>query len=125
MSTRTEITLIDDLDGSPADGPVLFALDRQAYEIDLSAANETALRDSLARFIAVARKISAGKRQRPPAGVAAATRQLSADGAAHRAEVRAWGIAHPREVAAAGLPPTAERGRIAAGLFALYDERAR
>ena len=36
MATKIETLFIDDLDGSPANGTVRFALDGTSYEIDLS-----------------------------------------------------------------------------------------
>lgn len=61
---RITTELVDDLDGTvigPADGgTVTFALDGASYEIDLGRANQQALRDSLAPFIAKAR--STGRR---------------------------------------------------------------
>jgi len=49
MAQKIQLLLIDDLDGSPADGTVGFALDGTCYEIDLSAEHARALRDALAR----------------------------------------------------------------------------
>ena len=56
MAQKHIVQLIDDLDGSPADETVSFALDGSAYEIDLSAKNATMLRDSLASYVANARR---------------------------------------------------------------------
>lgn len=36
MAQRVEVTLVDDLDGSPAERTVTFALDGQEFEIDLN-----------------------------------------------------------------------------------------
>ena len=66
--------LIGDLDGDAADETVSFALDGSYYEIDLSAKNAGKLRDSLANYVANARRASrsafrsAGgpRRGRPP-----------------------------------------------------------
>jgi hypothetical protein len=72
---------IDDVDGSAASQTITFGIDRQRFEIDLSDANATALRDLLAPYIA------AGRRTRPSprrdgderAGRVRARRQPSAD----------------------------------------------
>jgi hypothetical protein len=72
---------IDDVDGSAASQTITFGIDRQRFEIDLSDANATALRDVLAPYIA------AGRRTRPRprregaerAGRERARRQPSAD----------------------------------------------
>ena len=48
VAQRVEVVLVDDVDGGPADETVQFALDGVSYEIDLNAANATALREALA-----------------------------------------------------------------------------
>jgi hypothetical protein len=50
MARKTQVVLIDDIDGGKADETVKFALDGQAYEIDLSAAHAKELRDALEKF---------------------------------------------------------------------------
>jgi hypothetical protein len=35
MATKTQVVLVDDLTGDPADTTVKFALDKTEYEIDL------------------------------------------------------------------------------------------
>jgi Lsr2 len=39
MATKTQVVLVDDLTGDPADTTVKFALDKTEYEIDLSNEN--------------------------------------------------------------------------------------
>jgi hypothetical protein len=56
MAQQVNVKFVDDLDGSAAAGTVSFALDGRAYEIDLSDDNAAKLRDSLALFVAAARK---------------------------------------------------------------------
>ena len=56
MATKTETLLIDDLDGSPAEGTVRFALDGTSYAIDLSGEHAQALREALSRFTSAARR---------------------------------------------------------------------
>ena len=58
MAQRTQVLLIDDLDGSSADETVAFGLDGSAYEIDLSANNADQFRKSLASYVANGRKSS-------------------------------------------------------------------
>ncbi len=70
MAQKVNIILVDDLDGGSADENVRFGLDGASYEIDLSAANAAELRSSLERFIAAARKTSAGRATRTKAAVA-------------------------------------------------------
>lgn len=56
MARRTEIILIDDLDGGKGDETISFGLDGTEYEIDLSKENAGKLRLALGQFIAVARE---------------------------------------------------------------------
>ena len=56
MAQQVNVKFVDDLDGSDAAGTVSFAIDGRAYEIDLSEDNAARLRDSLASFVAAARK---------------------------------------------------------------------
>lgn len=49
------MSLIDDLDGQVANETVTFGLDGKSYEIDLSDANASKLRDALAVYVAAAR----------------------------------------------------------------------
>lgn len=82
MARRTSVSLVDDLDESPADETVEFGVDGAAYEIDLSEANAAKLRDSLASFVAHARRAGGGRRSgtrasRPAAGPAAGSAAAS------------------------------------------------
>ena len=58
MAQHVDVKFVDDLDGSDAAGTVSFGIDGRAYEIDLSDDNAAKLRESLASFIAAARKSS-------------------------------------------------------------------
>ena len=55
MAKVTEVRLVDDRDKGPADETVSFGLDGKSYTIDLSTNNATALRETLAEWIADAR----------------------------------------------------------------------
>jgi hypothetical protein len=60
VAQKTTVTLIDDMDGkSPADETVRFALDGQAYEIDLTGDNALKLRLALAGYMQHGRKAPA------------------------------------------------------------------
>jgi hypothetical protein len=108
MAQKVQVTLVDDLDGTTtADETVSFALDGQAYEIDLTSANAAKLRDALAPYVGSARK--AGGR----AGRSA--RRAARGGDSRVAEIRAWAKAQ-------GLAVN-ERGRIPADIVAKYDAR--
>ena len=96
MAQRVKIILEDDLDGSAADETVTFGLDGVSYEIDLSAANATRLRDDLASWVGHAR-------------VAA-----KADKRTDLAAVREWARQNGHQVS--------DRGRISAEIQAAYDK---
>lgn len=51
MAERIQVELVDDIDGSPAQQTVTFALDGVTYEIDLSEQHARRLRTLLARYI--------------------------------------------------------------------------
>jgi hypothetical protein len=108
MAQRVNIVLEDDLDGSPADETVTFALDGVTYEIDLNDSNAAKLRDAMAPYIGHARR-STGRqstgRGRTPSGTAA-KRDL--------ADVREWARRNGHQVS--------ERGRISAEVQAAYDK---
>ena len=118
MATRTEILLLDDIDGSTADGTVQFGLDGQPYEIDLNPQHADELRDALAKYIGVARKVSAAPSRN---GKSARVRSASSPSADRRRLVRAWAKANPKALAAIGIQPISDRGRIAGPIFTLYD----
>lgn len=105
MALKTVITLTDDLDGSPADETVKFALDGVSYEIDLHKSNAEKLRNALKPFREAARK-APSPRSRRGSRASSTDRQRSA-------RIRAWAKQH-------GLP-VSERGRISASLAAAYD----
>ena len=109
MAQKVLYMLTDDLDGSPAEETVAFALDGSSYEIDLSGKNATALRKGLDKFVAGARKVP-----RPTGDNRG--RSLSAR-SPRRAEaepkaVRTWAHEH-------GIP-ISRRGPIAAEIIEQY-----
>jgi Lsr2 len=104
MAQRTQVLLIDDLDGSSADETVAFGLDGSAYEIDLSAKNANQLRKSLASYVAHGRKsalIRGNARRRSGAATIADT-----------ADVRSWARDNGYAVN--------DRGRLAAEVVDAY-----
>jgi uncharacterized membrane protein len=107
MAQRTQVLLIDDLDGSSADETLWFGLDGSSYEIDLSAENASVLRAALADYVANGRKISGGRgnvRRR----ASGSSRNSSLD----TADVRAWARANGYSVN--------DRGRIALEIVEAY-----
>jgi hypothetical protein len=109
MAQKVQTLLIDDLDGSEAEGTVQFGLDGSNYEIDLSTKNAAALRKSLARYVEASRKISVSRR--PNRG-----RRSPDSNAVNNTEVREWARAQGMEVK--------ERGRIPAELVVKFKAAA-
>ena len=112
MAQKVDVKFIDDLDGTEAAGTVAFGLDGRTYEIDLSDDNAARLRDSLATFVAAARR-SGGTPRR------GRTPRATADGAPSRANreetaaIRTWARENGHEVS--------ERGRIPKAVVQAYQ----
>lgn len=100
MATRIVTTLIDDLDGSVADETVRFGLDGADYEIDLSQANASVLREKVTVFAEAARKSKTTVR--------AANKRNS-----RTQLIRAWALENGYAVK--------DRGQIRAGIVAAYE----
>lgn len=69
MARKTNIELVDDVNGEQADQTVTFGLDGVTYEIDLSDENASKLRDDFGPWAESARRI-AGRRKRGTASTA-------------------------------------------------------
>jgi hypothetical protein len=108
VAQKIQVLLIDDLDGTEAEGTVRFGLDGTEYEIDLNAEHAQALRDALARYVSAARR-AGGDARRP----ARAGRRASGSGL-NPTEVREWAKAQGIEVK--------DRGRVPAELAARFKE---
>ncbi len=106
VSQKIQVLLIDDLDGSEAEGAVRFGLDGMEYEIDLNAEHAQALREALARYVSAARP--AGVRPRRPAR---GGRRAPVSGP-NPTEVREWAKAQGIDVK--------DRGRVPAELVARF-----
>jgi hypothetical protein len=106
MAQKIQTLFIDDLDGSPAEGTVRFALDGAHYEIDLNPVHAKDLRTALARYTEAARKITGGTR-RP----ARNTGKTAADGLS-TTEIRDWAKANGFDIK--------ERGRVPADVIAKF-----
>jgi hypothetical protein len=95
---KVEITLVDDLDGSPADETVHFGLDGNHYEIDLGEANAARLREVLAPYVDAARRSNAYSSAEAPAIRAWAADNgfhVSERGRLHSEVIEAYRAAHP------------------------------
>lgn len=110
MAKRVHVVLEDDLDGTPAQETVSFALDGSSYEIDLSSANADEFRDVLARYVGAARRPDASSRPRSvkprPAGASVDREQIKA--------IRDWARRNGH--------PVSDRGRIAAPIVEAFNQ---
>ncbi|MEE1622083.1 Lsr2 family protein [Zafaria sp. Z1313] len=95
MARKVEITLVDDLDGTPAVETVQFGLDGSHYEIDLGPENAARLRGFLAGFIEAGRRSNAYSAAEAPA-------------------IRAWAAEHGY--------PVSERGRLNSEVIGAYRD---
>jgi hypothetical protein len=82
MVQRTEVQLIDDLDGKEIPTgkgeTVLFAIDGTSYEIDLHGRNAAALRKTLAVYVAAARPVKPSRGARRHQATEPDVRQIKA-----------------------------------------------
>ena len=104
MATKIQTLLIDDLDGSPAEGTVRFALDDTSYEIDLSGDHTQALREALSPFTGAARRA-------PGTRSPARTRRKPSASDPDSTQIRDWARSQGIDVkTAAGYPPSSSWG---------------
>jgi len=106
MAQKVQTFLVDDLDGSDAEGTALFGLDGTQYEIDLSMDHAKELRTTLARYIDAGRRVTGTVRRVGQNGRKAAASITS------NTEVRIWAKAQGLEVK--------ERGRVSGDILARY-----
>jgi len=111
LVTRTYMT--DDLDGSEGDvSTVQIALDNTSYEIDLGAANQARLRESLAKYLDAATEVRTkpvtrrGKKSAPVATARPDKAQTQA--------IRDWARANGHNVSNRGRIPVAVQEAFAA-----------
>lgn len=105
MARKTQVILIDDIDGSEATQTVSFALDGVAYEIDLGDAHAEQLREQLGTWATSGRRI--GGRRTPGA------RRTTPGDRERTARIREWARENGHEVSS--------RGRIATSIVDAYD----
>jgi hypothetical protein len=123
MAQRTIVQLTDDLDGKPIpDGKgetIRFGLDRTDYEIDLTDKNAKALRETVSKYVAAARRTGSGTRgagnRRRTGGRGTAGRGANEASRNYDPKaVRAWAESQGIEVS--------QRGRVPADLIAKFQE---
>ncbi|MCD0444229.1 Lsr2 family protein [Glycomyces sp. A-F 0318] len=109
MARKTQVVLIDDIDGGKAEETVKFALDGQAYEIDLSAAHAKELRTVLEKFQEAGTRLgrySLGGARGPVRAASAASRRPSVDREQNKA-IREWAERNGKQVSPRGRIPQA------------------
>src|SRR5690625_7411297 len=70
MARKTQVLLVDDIDGTDATNTVTFGLDGVAYEIDLNDDNARQLRSELEKWTAPARRTGGRARRGTVGGTA-------------------------------------------------------
>ncbi|HEV2639582.1 MAG TPA: Lsr2 family protein [Actinocrinis sp.] len=107
MAQQVVVTLVDDLDGTPADEVVRFGLNGVQHEIDLSTANAEKFRAMLAPYIAAAR------RDTPAKAAAGKAARKDAAPTVNTSEVREWAKSAGIEIS--------DRGRIASDVLVKFQ----
>jgi hypothetical protein len=105
MAQKIQTLFIDDLDGSPAEGTVRFALDGTSYEIDLSTGHAQALRAALSSYAGAARPEPGTRRPARP-------RRKPGEDGPDSTQVRDWARSQGIDVR--------DRGRIPAELVVKF-----
>ena len=108
MAQRVVVELTSDLSGETAQETVSFSLDGVPYEIDLTSAEASSFRNSLANYVSSGRKVG---RKTPPARGA---RRPAMSGEYDASEVRTWASSRGIEVSG--------RGRISQAVLTQYRE---
>jgi len=113
MARKIVHQLVDDLDGTvlePGEGEtVLFSLDGKSYEIDLTAENAQALRDSFTKYIDAARRMTSGA----SSSASSSARGRRRTGQTDYGPVREWAKQNGYTVSA--------RGRVPATVIEAYE----
>jgi hypothetical protein len=114
MAQKHIVQLIDDIDDGAAEETVSFALDGSNYEIDLSAKNAAKLRESMADYVAHARRASRGSRG---PSTAAPRRGRPARGDREQTHaIREWARKNGHKIG--------EKGRIPAHILDAYNDQS-
>src|SRR5688500_4317467 len=116
MAQRVLVQLVDDLDGTTAEDveAVTFGLDGVSYEIDLKGDNASRLRDSLADFVASARRVG-GRAKR--AGTTTRTIVAESRTKEQTRAIREWAKANGHELS--------DRGRISTHIIEEFEKAHR
>jgi L-alanine-DL-glutamate epimerase-like enolase superfamily enzyme len=104
MAKTVSVVVTDDLDGTTGAETVTFAVNGQAYEIDLAEKNRAKLKESLRPFMDAGRRATQRRAAKPARDTASGI---------DRAVVRAWAKSQGLNVS--------ERGRISAEVMEKYQ----
>lgn len=118
MARRIVHQLVDDLDGTVLEvgegETVLFSLDGNAFEIDLSDKNAAELRDALSRYVDAGRSVSrSGSRASNSSQSGGGGRKRRRTGQQDFGPVREWAKSNGYQVS--------ERGRVPASVIEAYE----
>lgn len=108
MAQKVQVTLVDDIDGSPAQETITFALDGVSYEIDVNEDHAKALRESFAEWMGHARRTGGGRKNAPRRA-----RGTGSGGSSEASKIREWARENGFNVS--------ERGRIPAEVREAYE----
>ena len=103
---KTQVVLLDDIDGTEAEETVSFSFKGVSYELDLSSANAAAMAEDLEKWIKPARRVGGRTTTR-------SARSPKAKASSRAGEIRAWAQGQGLEVN--------ERGRIPAEIVAAFE----
>ncbi|MEV1293605.1 Lsr2 family protein [Pseudonocardia sp. NPDC049635] len=115
MAKIEAVALVDDLDGGRADETIQFTIGGRTYEIDLSKANATRLREAFAPYIVAGRcrdTTDSGAAPHMPAPRS----PMTAERRRNNTAVRVWARRHGYSVG--------DRGRIPATVLGAYERDA-
>ena len=105
MAQRVQVILVDDLDGGQADESVKFGLDGFAYEIDLSHEHAGTLREALADYVAVARRIGRYTTSSKGGSTSATPRMRTPIDREQNKAIREWAAREGKKVSDRGRIP--------------------
>ena len=108
---KVQTILIDDIDGSEAQETVKFSLDGTDFEIDLTEAHASELRDALAKFVDAGRKV--GRSSQATVAKRGGRKAAVIDSTPSPSEVREWAKAQGIEVS--------DRGRVSNDLLVKFQ----
>ncbi|MGH8791229.1 MAG: histone-like nucleoid-structuring protein Lsr2 [Stackebrandtia sp.] len=115
MAQKVQVILVDDLDGGTAEETVKFGMDGIAYEIDLSHEHAGTLREALADYVNVARRMGRYSTSGKAAATAAPKARTPIDREQNKA-IREWAAREGKKVS--------DRGRIPQHIIDEYHAKA-